>query len=162
MLRQMSIFHPQNVRGYPCPRAAVSTESPVQHHTVALRQYEGVLVTQRVRQTADEAEQTVSPRRYVGAVLDVGFRPKLRRFRIIAPVEKRIECLQNIALVFSADMIFAPQRDSNDNTSARELLASSFVSQSLQFRGYRRLEFEDLGSILEPKPQRSILFVGEG
>src|SRR5258705_13422807 len=79
----------------PCPRSAVSTKSPVQHHTVALRQYEGVLVTQRVRQTADEAEQTVSPRRYVGAVLDVGFRPKLRRFRIIAPVEKGIECLQN-------------------------------------------------------------------
>jgi hypothetical protein len=119
----------------------VSTESPVQHHTVALRQYEGVLVTQRVRQTADEAEQTVSPRRYVGAVLDVGFRPKLRRFRIIAPVEKRIECLQNIALVFSADMIFAPQRDSNDNTSARELLASSFDHRVSNFEA-----IEDLSS----------------
>jgi len=78
----------------------MSGEPPMQHYIVPFRQDKVVLVMQRVRHGASQTEQTVSPGRDVGAVLNVIWRPEFCRFGIITFVEKRIECLENQFFVF--------------------------------------------------------------
>jgi len=68
-------------------------------HIVALRDDELVLVFQRVRQRADQVEETDAAGRDVRAVLDVAVRPIAFRGGVVALVEERVEGFKNERLV---------------------------------------------------------------
>jgi len=75
----------------------------VQDNDIAFGNNDVVLVSRTCRQALDEIEKPFATGRYVRAVLDVLWRPKLLCCCIIAPVEKRLERLRTSAL-FSASL----------------------------------------------------------
>jgi hypothetical protein len=68
-------------------------------HVVALGDDKLVFVFQRIRQRADQVEQTVAAGRDVRAVLDIAVRPIAFRGGIVALVEERVEGFENERLV---------------------------------------------------------------
>ncbi len=100
MLRQAAVLDPDNVRGDPGNRRAVSGETAVDDYVVALGDDELMLVTQRVGCVADQIEQSIATRFDVRAVLNVVRRPILLRGRVVALVKQCVEGLENQRFVF--------------------------------------------------------------
>src|SRR6266850_6234740 len=79
---QAAVLDPDNIRGDPRNRRAVSRETSVDNDIVALRDDELVFVTQGVGRVADQIEQSIATRFDVSAVLNVVGRPILLSGRV--------------------------------------------------------------------------------
>ena len=71
MLRKLAVFDADDVGGDPGRRAAVAGETAVGDDVVTFGHDQLVLVAQRLRQRADEVEQSRTAWRDMGTVLDV-------------------------------------------------------------------------------------------
>src|ERR1700730_5740226 len=99
MFGELAVLETHDIGGNPGGGPPISGEASVRNDVVPLGNDHLVLVTQRAGQRPDEVEQAVTTRRNVSAVLDVAVGPEPFGGCIVAPVEERIECLQDERLV---------------------------------------------------------------
>src|SRR5882757_5160562 len=101
VLDELAVAYPHGVHHDPRCRLSVPGETAAQHHHVPLGHDQLELVAQCLGQGLDQAEQTVSTRWDVRAVLDVVRRPIGFRACVVAPVEQCVERFKDTLFVLS-------------------------------------------------------------
>ena len=91
MLGELAVFEADDVGGDPGGRTAVARETAVGDDVVTFGHDQLVLVAQRLRQRADELEQSGTAWRDMGAVLDVVIGPEPLGGGVVALVEQGLE-----------------------------------------------------------------------
>src|SRR5205807_4807643 len=99
VLGETTAFESYDVDDDPSGGQADAGKAPVEHHVIAIGNRQGVLVAHRGWQAPDEREKTLTPRRNVGAMLDVVWRPVLLGRHVVPSVEQGFECLEDEGLV---------------------------------------------------------------
>jgi len=106
VLRQPSVFDPENVRDDHWARLTVAREAPVEDHVVAVGDREGVLVPKRRGKGSHALEEPFATRADMSAVLDLALRPHRGRSIVVVAVEECIEGLQRQLLVSLFERLF--------------------------------------------------------
>src|SRR5271168_2397907 len=99
MFNEKTVFNSDHIGRNESGNTPVSGEASVDDHIIPFRHDQAVLVTQTVRKTAHEIEQSGAPRCDMGTVLDVCVWPEAGCCVIIAFVEQGIECLKHKYLI---------------------------------------------------------------
>src|SRR6267154_3573248 len=99
VLRQQSVLDANNVEHDPFRGQAEATKPAMQHHHVALRHDQTVLIFTLGRDALNQAEEPVAPRWYMGAMLNVVGRPELLCCDEVLLIEQCLERFEDKCLV---------------------------------------------------------------
>src|SRR6266436_5804728 len=99
VLRQQSVLDANNVEHDPFRGQAKATKPAMQHHHVALRHDQTVLIFTFGRNALNQAEEPVAPRWYMGAMLEVVGRPELLCCDEVLLIEQCLKRFEDKCLV---------------------------------------------------------------
>ncbi|MGF6543772.1 hypothetical protein OKW32_007149 [Paraburkholderia youngii] len=116
---QLAVLEADDIGGNPCGWPAIPGKPAMSNHVITFCHHELILVTQGVGQGSDQAEQSFTSGRNVGAVLDIGIRPEALGGSVVALVEERIEGFEEQCLVLCGVvvvMLLSNEYQSTSNT----------------------------------------------